>query len=241
MPAEHLAIFLSGEVQGDRLDIEGTPEARAMELTLRYSGLLPSNGSTKEKQDIRLHLHEQLESLWAEDRRLREIYEDLKNLQIPARSGPHFEVDRPIAGPKFFWWRWPLCGYNFIPLVTHVHELHCFLRIRIYRKVGPEGILFAGGDLDNRLKTLLDALQVPSEASQLPKSKQVSNDPSEWPPLFCLLDDDRAVTKLSIESIKLLSPIPPEYSGSENYVEMDIDATIAPASAIMGNVDMLFQ
>lgn len=80
---------------------EGAP---AMELTLRYSGLLPSNGGTKEKQNIRLHLHEQLEFLWAEDRRLREIYKDLKNLQIPTRSGPHFEVVRPISGPKSFWW-----------------------------------------------------------------------------------------------------------------------------------------
>lgn len=212
-----------------------------MELTLRYSGPLRSNADPKEKHRIRLALHGQLEALWSEDRRLKEIYEDWKNLQIATRKGPHFEVNRPIVGQKNFFWRYPLEGYNFIPLITHVHELHCHLRVRLYRKMGPEGVLFVGGDLDNRLKTLLDALQVPSEQGQVPKAEESGTSPDEWPPVFCLLDDDRAVTKLSIESIKLLTPIPEKHTDSENYVEMEIDVRIEPAGVITGNLDMLFQ
>ena len=214
---------------------------KPMELTLRYSGPLRSNADSKEKHRIRLKLHDQLETLWSEDGRLKGIYEDWVSLQIAARKGPHFEVNRPLKNPKDLFWRFPLDGYNFIPLITHVHELHCHLRIRLYRKVGPEGVLFVGGDIDNRLKTLLDALQVPNDSAQVPRAEEGSNSPDEWPPIFCLLDDDRAVTKLSVESIKLLAQIPKEHTDLENYVEMEVDVTIEPASPIMGNVDMLFQ
>jgi hypothetical protein len=196
-----------------------------------------------EKHQIRKALHEQLAVFWEQNPRFAEIRNDLKGLQIPKRSRGHFEVDRPIVGVKNFFWRHPLCGYDFIPLVTHVHELHCHLDMRIYRRLERGGILFEGGDLDNRLKTFFDALSVPVHPEQVPKEQDtpaMDENAKDWPPLFCLLDDDKAITRLAIQSLKMLTPVPAQCEHPENWVELDLDIDIRPATPMQGSVHILF-
>src|SRR5258708_22361726 len=181
-----------------------------MELTLRYRGAdlaaaSQSNKRVNEKHAIRCIFHEQLAAYWQENPRFKDLNQKLKSLQIAKLAGQHFNVDRPIVGQEKFYWRYPLCGYDFIPLVSYVQELHCHLDIRLYRKSKEGWILYEGGDIDNRLKTFFDALHVPRYPEQLPGNLTISDNPQEWPHLFCLLDDDSAVTRLSIESFKLLT------------------------------------
>ncbi|MFN3375767.1 MAG: hypothetical protein ACK40S_04375 [Burkholderiaceae bacterium] len=72
----------------------------------------------------------------------------------------------------------------------------------------PRGTLITdGGDLDNRLKTLLDGLRVPHGSLEGRKERPATPDPS---PLFCLLEDDALVTKVSVESEQLLRPARPD-------------------------------
>jgi hypothetical protein len=49
------------------------------------------------------------------------------------------------------------------------------------------------------------------------------------------------VTKLTIESFKLLTKVPDEFARAENYVELDLDVVIHPITPMMGTVDMLFK
>ena len=218
---------------------------KPMKLTLRYKGQLLSAHSSnrvKEKHSIRKYLHDQLAAYWQQNQRLAAMLADLKHLQIAHRSRDSFVVDRPLSDGTKFWWRWPLCGYDFIPLVTQIHGTHWELSIRLYRKPERSGFLFAGGDIDNTVKTFLDALQVPKEESQVPNEGPIHEKSINWPPLFCMFDDDKVVTKLTIESFKLLTPIPDEFAGAEeNYVEMDVDIIINPVIPMMGTVDLLFQ
>lgn len=62
-----------------------------------------------------------------------------------------------------------------------------------------------GGDIDNRLKTLLDALSVPKDG-QVPSGEVW--EPGE-DPFHCLLEDDNLVTGLSISVDRLLGPSTP--------------------------------
>ena len=210
----------------------------AMELTLRYSGLLTSNGDKNEKHRIRKELHPQIETLWKRDTRLSDKYSDLLDLQTPSLAGNKFEVPRPLKRNKDFWWRHPLNGWNFIPLFTRIHEAHCELSVRIYRKTESRGVLFEGGDIDNRLKTFLDALTVPMRPDQSP-NEAASENPNDWPPLMCLMDDDRSVTKLTVQSIRMLTEPPPSVRDTTNYVELDVDVIITPVLPLMGTMELM--
>jgi hypothetical protein len=212
-----------------------------MKLTLRFRGELPSNGGPEEKHSIRLQLHLQLQAYWQKDSRLRDISKQVKSLQVPTLKSSRFEVIRPIQGQMNFFWRHPLCGYNFVPLVTGVRESHCHLSLRFYRKTEDEGILFHGGDIDNRLKTFFDALQVPHAIEQMPSStRNAQDDQKEWPAMFCLVDNDRSITKLAIESFILLTEIPSDCKRPENYAEIDIDVEVVPVTPMQGSLDLLF-
>lgn len=82
-------------------------------------------------------------------------------------------------------------GFNFVPLVTYELDLICGLDILFLRPISP-GILWAG-DIDNRIKMLLDALAIP-----LASDDYSSRNPApEEQPFYCLLEQDKLITKLS--------------------------------------------
>jgi len=56
------------------------------------------------------------------------------------------------------------------------------------------------GDIDNRLKTLLDSLSIPS-VQQLPRDPETDSDVR----LYCLLEDDRLVTRVDVRNDRLLT------------------------------------
>jgi hypothetical protein len=86
------------------------------------------------------------------------------------------------------------------------------LEITLLRPGLPGSIVLHGGDIDNRLKTLFDALAVPSQLQALPQGAMPSGGEN---PFFCVLGDDRLITKVSIQTERLL-----EDTTSPNEVEL---------------------
>jgi len=91
----------------------------------------------------------------------------------------------------------------------------------------------SGGDLDNRLKLLFDALRIPKDASELDNSQPEQGSDGI---LYCLLEDDRLITRLTIGSKRMLAPD----SAEVNYVDLDIDVSLTAVTAMVGNIPMLF-
>jgi hypothetical protein len=89
----------------------------------------------------------------------------------------------------------------FAPLVSKRLDLMCELDITFLRRQPPGQLLGEGGDIDNRIKTLLDALSMPPLAQQ--REFETTTDIE---PIHCLLQDDSLVTKLSVETDRLLRP-----------------------------------
>ena len=77
------------------------------------------------------------------------------------------------------------------------------------------------GDLDNRIKTLFDALKIPREASALPSDAKPDEDQK---PFFCLLQDDSLITKFSIEADRLLEPVQ-DHSEVLALIRVKLDST----------------
>jgi hypothetical protein len=79
-------------------------------------------------------------------------------------------------------------------------------------------MLIKGGDLDNRIKTLFDALR-------LPKSLEEVNGEVQDEPIFCLFEDDRLISEFRIVADHLLL-LPKETEANPNDVFLVIDVTL---------------
>ncbi len=158
-----------------------------MEFTLYYRGELKANGKPAEKHAIRRCFHLQLCDLWN---------------HLPLKSFSERLLREPPPNDLGVFRN--RHGYTFAPLVCESLGLVAELNIRMLWPAAPGAIITSGGDIDNRLKTLLDALKYPSEATALPKDAVPRDDES---PFFCLLEDDSLITKLSVETDRLLEPV----------------------------------
>ena len=120
-------------------------------------------------------------------------------------------------------------GRTFVPLVNSAKHLHAELDITMLRPGQPGAIIGCGGDIDNRLKTLFDALRYPKDKNELQQQPDAS-----WPieePFYCLLEDDILITKVGVEVDRLLnSPAP-----NETEVLLLIKVTIRATVATWGN------
>jgi len=179
-----------------------------MRLTLVYSGPLHSQSSSDtrnhEKHAIRCQFHKQVRDLWLTHPALEGVYDRWSKLSESEKADlsnsliTHFDIG----------------NYRFIPLVTKRLWLACELDILFLRRE-PAGYIIddVSGDIDNRIKVLLDALRKPRTPNEIPSSTQPNADET---PYFCLLEDDSLVTRLAVETDRLLEPT----TGSESDVKL---------------------
>ena len=94
-------------------------------------------------------------------------------------------------------------GYRFVPLVTRYFHLLCSIHVLFLRHDIP-GSAIQAGDIDNRIKTLIDALRLPNNQTEL--VGQDTKPRQEEVPFFCLLEDDSLIGGFSVETDTLLHP-----------------------------------
>jgi hypothetical protein len=209
-----------------------------MRFTLTYEGPLPSSGNkpkNEAKWEIRKKIHPQLLDLWTSHPALKAV-EDNKHFPktggavlaqvhhlYPGPLGVITWTNRHSDGTSF-----DLCeplnkhGAWFRPLVRETYALHCGLKIRFLRKE-PPGKVYQGGDLDGRMKTLIDALSMPQHVEQILEK----NIGTQSDPLHCLLEDDSMISGLEIESERLLGDHPNEADFVKLTIEVDVRVRLA--------------
>lgn len=158
-----------------------------MEFRLFYRGRLKSNGKPEDKHLIRQCLHGQLKELW--DQKPLNDYKEMLNADYMPESNPFL---RNIE------------GYTFAPLVNEKVYLIANINITLLRPGEPGSIVTQSGDIDNRLKTLLDALRIPQNKSEMPKNFTPTD---KEKPFFCLLEDDNLISNLTVTTDRLLEPV----------------------------------
>ena len=197
-----------------------------MKFTLTYDGPLLSSSKAqrpKEKQAIRRMLHPQLEELLKVHPAL-EIWNDYESALIDA------EKNEPDESRKTFLTVNAIENFRFVALFSVRWVLTCHLDILFLRRSKPGGIIHEGGDVDNRLLTLFDALKVPSKLEEL--------GPIELPlpaPLFCLLQDDSQISGFSVRTGQLLHPM----NGLNSDVRLVINVTIEVRKVTYGTIGLL--
>lgn len=198
-----------------------------MKFTLTFEGDLRSNRGPADKWAIRKQFDPQLRELWRITPALQNV---MRSRTVPATGFFVLELhhsleDKRAVRPTDEKQKIDLCasidvgGRQFFPLVRDSHALVCFLKILFLRKEEP-GHIYQGGDIDNRLKTLFDALAVPN-ADQVIQDKEIED------PIHCLLEDDRLITGFTVDTQRLLS----KPGVTEHYVQLVIEVDVRVAQA----------
>ena len=95
-------------------------------------------------------------------------------------------------------------------------NLACAIDILFLRHEDPGSLVLQGGDIDGRIKTLFDALRIPSE-----EEEKVGGAPTDNP-LYCLLESDSLISDLSVRTARLLG----DRTKKPHAVRLTIDITI---------------
>lgn len=167
-----------------------------MEFVLRYSGPLKANGGILDKHRIRQIFHAQMKDLWNHEPLSR--HASLKEGLIQSVG-----------------------SFRFLPLITVSLAFTAELNILMLREGTPGNIFVEGGDIDNRLKTLFDSLRLPHNPAELPLNILPNIDED---PFFCLLEDDNLITRVTVETDRLLAP--PSSTDAKTSVELFLRVNI---------------
>jgi hypothetical protein len=216
-----------------RGDIPNVTEEIPVEFKLLYQGQLrastTSDTRVKEKHLIRKQLHKQLRELW----RVHPILVSLGNsdVSVPGEpTGTYVKLTEAIANKYERW------GYRFVPLLSQELSLAASIDIVFLRRDHPGNLITSGGDIDNRIKTLFDALRMPHDVQELPK--QLPREESE-DPFYVLLEDDSQITKVSVSTDRLLSvPVDGEHVHDVHLV-IAVTINVLRVRALGGNIGFL--
>lgn len=217
----------------DEVDRGREPQMR---FRLYYDGELRSDQKKTEdnedpislaqhKQKIRKKFHTQLKQLWATNQFLRE-HKVHRTDYTTGKSSPKDAkqyVDAPLALVDAIALQYVENGYRFVPLVRGDLTLLCNLHVLFLRRDYPGAGLISAGDIDNRIKTLVDGLTKPLGGGQLGGLQPEAGED----PFFCLLESDSLVNSLTVETDALLSP-PRNGDGSSNWVRLVITVELRP-------------
>lgn len=176
-------------------------EGETVEFRLIYRGQLPAagrggkGGRVAEKHAIRKEFHKQLKVLWFQNNFLRSYARSRLSVETDGKQIESTRLDDIANEHK-------LGEFRFVPLVTESEGLACSLDILFLRRDNPGNLIESGGDLDNRIKVLFDALRKPE--GQEVNGVSPSEDEN---PFYVLLEDDVLVNQVNITTDRLLVPM----------------------------------
>jgi hypothetical protein len=194
-----------------------------MKFTLFFDDDLPASSNKGKPGDvakIRNDFHPQLVDLWKSHIALRELERtarwpiirherevsgaeperiyDLKSAEfqhkdeIPPLEPGQRDLCEPLRGTEG-------TSNLYRPIVRESLGLACALDIIFLRPEDPGSLVLQGGDLDGRMKTLFDALRMPSKSEE-----EASGITPVDNPLQVLLESDTLISDLSIKTRRLL-------------------------------------
>ena len=141
----------------------------------------------------------------------------------PASHGPS-QVTKVSA-------RFEYQGFRFLPLIGNAFGIDtaCVLDILFLRRDEPGRLVGSGGDIDNRIKVLLDALKMPTPGDGF----KPEAGPSEGEePFFCLLQDDSLITELRVTTDRLLTPVGDDEKLTDVHLVIGVKTVLLRGSSV---------
>lgn len=199
------------------------PDEDDMEFRLTYSGRLLAHTTDRRLPERSLHVHD-----------IRKEFH--KQLTVLWQQHPNLNVKRSataiVGGQR--WQEFQHDGFTWRPLVTEDNGLICKLEILLLRHGAPGHVMY---DIDNRIKTLFDALRMAKGPAELGQntSAGMQQPEADEVPFLVLLQDDSLITHVAVTSDMLLEPVPNIPPDEAARVVMDV--TVRPYDTHMGNLE----
>jgi hypothetical protein len=172
----------------------------AVEFRLTYEGILlgasRNSPRPKHKHEIRKTFHKQLRQLF----KLHPAFDMYHFREVDEPGYQNLDYNNRIRYEEAIS-NFERGEFRFFPLATRNLSLLCGINILFLRPDVP-GTIISSGDIDNRLKTIFDALRMPRDKAE---AAGYSPDADE-DPFFCLLEDDSLISHVSVETDTLLQP-----------------------------------
>jgi hypothetical protein len=176
-----------------------------LEIFLTYRGKIPAQRSD-------------LSAVWEMRRSFHHQLTKIRNRDpFTLLDEPHYARAVKLVG-----------GQSFAPLYGGHVLVQVAIDIVLLTGTPPKKSVLSSGDLDNRLKRIIDALRMPSQ------SGEVLSSPISPESCICLMDDDSAVSKVHVQLGTYLASDDP----SESFAF--IKAVGVPERVTMDNLGMLF-
>ena len=169
-----------------------------MNFRLTFDGqLMAKGGGLPHKHDIRRRFHQQLKRLW-------EIQPSLSYWSKPGSQNGF--GDKPgwkdMAHRDWLADNYKRGAYRFIPLAREFWLAIVTADI-LFLRSGRPGAILKSADIDGRLKTLIDALRIPTDGQEI----DALGPPLEGEdPFYCLAEDDKLIGNISVTTDALLEP-----------------------------------
>jgi hypothetical protein len=218
------------ELEFDAWPIKGGGEI--VEFRLIYNGRLPaasaSDTRSVDKHRIRKELHKQLKELW----KVCPPLSEWSVQKVPAQNSPTGKESTVLQVIAHNWQR---NGFRFAPIVTEGHALACELSVLFLRRDAPGKVITQGGDIDNRIKVLFDALRMPKDGSEIGGAVPDADED----PFFVLLEDDALITKISVTTDRLLTPLLSSDSKHDVHLIIGVKVKVITVSRYLSNLEFL--
>jgi hypothetical protein len=166
--------------------------------------------------DIRKKFHRQIKKLW---------------IDHPVLANDEYNKSGVVGGTPIK--EIVQDGFRWLPIANEGNGLTCAVDLLMLRD-GPPG--HALTDVDNRLKTVFDALRMAKGADELGAStsrgKQAPG--QDEAPFYVVMQDDKLITHLSVTTDILLDPVP--NVPAKDAVRLVINVSVRPYHVHMENL-----
>jgi hypothetical protein len=214
-------------------DAESFLAEGAMQFHLTYEGQLlgasRSNTRAKHKHEIRQAFHKQLRRLWQSDPVLRDLKLYVNTDPLPEQDALA-RFGRPVPAIESLASNFARNGYRFVPLVIESFMTLCKVEILFLRPDLPGGLL-ESGDIDNRIKTIFDALRMPKDRAELGGYDKPGSDDD---PFFVLLEDDKLIDSVSVTTGLMLEALEGDQF-ERNHARLFITITTRSGHQLLNN------
>lgn len=183
-----------------------------MEFSLIYQGDLPPNGDATVKWRLRKQFDAQMRRLWAAP---------------PLKDNAKY-IDQNYLPSECYLGR-KVGDIEFVSPISEKISTHADLTIQILSAGQGQKLTLTGGDIDNRVKTLLDSLQAPQSRQEIPSDCDVPDDGR----IYSVLDDDKLVNSLTVRIGRLLTV--DDYSRTALAV---VDVRVKASRGIIANASI---